>query len=710
MGALHLALLAAALQVPQDTIRSSYANPATRILVGRAMERHRAQDSAVTDYRARIRYRLSVAMGRRRWASAATAAVEEQEALVAWQAPNDLRIDILGRRFRSRSSSLQLSSRQSHPWFVPRGLGDSVRIFDDGDLPAGTALHPLGRGAEAAYHFDLLDSLSVVVPGSGELKLYSVQVIPRVVAPALVAGRLWLDAQTAEVVRFSFRYVGTQLWATPESEEGDSAAARRINRLVNRFVTLDADLEYSLRDGRHWMPYRQSITGTVRIPVVGDMVIPFQAVTTFDDYEISTGTPVAFTLAPADSVVVDTAAADSALVLAGRWPGGRYELHRPGDDSLARYRGWTDSLRFDVSTEDTRRMVEAQAELARIAEELPEILTGRSTSGIGYETLADAVQYNRVQGISLGAGYRVRIPGTSFTDLYGTIRYGFSDERVTARASVVRDAPAGRVALSVYRDIMDTDPFSPGRSLANSANALFTAHDYADYHLATGASLGFVTSVGLALDLSGTVRGERQRSVAREARSSVNDWLGGDGFFPDNRAVAEGDFGSAALQLTRFGTPRWSLAVEGMAGEGSVHGRAMADVRYGRGGARGWTLRLRGGIADADAPPQLQFRLGGMQTVRGFEYASLIGPAFWAAQLDVSPLRGTIRPVLFLDAGQAGRASELFGSEALVGGGIGVSVYSPLLRTTLVRLDLSHPVTPDTGGEWRFDLVFSPVR
>ena len=95
--------------------------------------------------------------------------------------------------------------------------------------------------------------------------------------------------------------------------------------------------------------------------------------------------------------------------------------------------------------------------------------------------------------------------------------------------------------------------------------------------------------------------------------------------------------------------------------------------------------------------------------MRGFEYASVRAPAFWAAQLDVSPLRGTIRPVLFIDAGQAGPGSDLFSTDALVGGGIGVSMYSPLLRTTLVRFDLSHPITPE-GGEWRFDVVFSPVR
>jgi hemolysin activation/secretion protein len=106
----------------------------------------------------------------------------------------------------------------------------------------------------------------------------------------------------------------------------------------------------------------------------------------------------------------------------------------------------------------------------------------------------------------------------------------------------------------------------------------------------------------------------------------------------------------------------------------------------------------------------MRFRLGGMHTVRGFDYGVLTGAAFWAAQLDVSPLRGTIRPVLFVDAGQAAPAADLFGSRALAGGGVGVSVYSPLLRTTLIRLDLSHPISPDTGGTWRFDLVFSPVR
>jgi hypothetical protein len=353
---------------------------------------------------------------------------------------------------------------------------------------------------------------------------------------------------------------------------------------------------------------------------------------------------------------------------------------------------------------------DAQVELARIAEELPDELTGRSAAGFGYQNLGDALQYNRVQGLSLGVGGRARVPGSDFTDLFATVRYGFSDQRVTGRLAAVRDAPGGRIALSGYRDVADIDPFSPGRTLANSFNAIFTAHDDADYLLATGGSLTYVTSIAIGTDLFASIRGERQRSVTREARSGVNDFLGGTGAFPANPPIAEGDYGIASLRVARLAGVRWSLAVEGMAGEGEVTGRVFGDLRYGRGGARGYTLRLKAGLAESAAPPQLQFRLGGMQSVRGFQYGAIAAPAFWAAQLDVSPLRGTIRPIFFVDAGQAAALGDLFESRALVGGGIGVSVYSPLLRTTLLRLDLSHPISPDEGGKWRFDIVFSPVR
>ena len=94
-----------------------------------------------------------------------------------------------------------------------------------------------------------------------------------------------------------------------------------------------------------------------------------------------------------------------------------------------------------------------------------------------------------------------------------------------------------------------------------------------------------------------------------------------------------------------------------------------------------------------------------LNTVRGFDYGTGRGQSFWAAQLDIAPLPGRLRPVLFLDAGQAERPSELFSSKALAGGGIGLSMFSGL-----VRFDLSYPISTGSDGKVRFDIVVQAPR
>ena len=178
MGAIHLAALVLALQTPSPDTTSPYSSPEVRHLIERAMARRRQGDSAVTDYRARIRYRLTVGVGRRRWAEVPTAAVEEQVADVQWQRPNDLRVDVVGRRFRSRGEWLELSSVWDRPWFVPRGVDDSVRIFSN-DFPAHGALHPLAPSGPQWYRYALATSLAVGGGPGGTLRLLRVDVTPR---------------------------------------------------------------------------------------------------------------------------------------------------------------------------------------------------------------------------------------------------------------------------------------------------------------------------------------------------------------------------------------------------------------------------------------------------------------------------------------------------------------------------------------------------
>ncbi len=732
MGPQFLAVISAVTFVTPDTI-PTYADTATQRLVGRAMERHHDADSAVTDYRARIRYRLSFSLGRRRWAWAAVAAVEEQEGVVQWQRPNDLRLEILGRRARARSAEFNISSGFDRPWFVPRGLGDSVRIFGN-DFPERAALHPLATDGPSWYRYAIVDSVRLTDQQGSQVRLIAVEVIPKQTGPALIAGRMWVDAASGEVVRLSFRYVGNQLWSVPEGDtHQDSVEARRENSLINRILSVDADLEYGLQEGRYWMPYRQVISGRVQIPLIGDLVIPFEAQTTFQDYEINTGRRITFTVPLPDTTLSPDstralrrerrdsmekerrhgrreqgASSDSggAREFADRWPGGQFEIHRAPEDSLKAYAAWGDSLQLDQSTGDDARIREVQEDLAHLAETLPDDLTGRRSHGIAYERFADIFRYNRVQGLSAGLGYQVRVRPLAFTTLQGTLRYGLSDSRLTARLSLLRDAPSGRWTLSGYREIGPVDPFTRGQTMGNSLNGLFAAHDNADYYLAQGGSLTHERSLGRGVELTLAARVEDQRSVAAEAHSGLNDLIGGSGRFPPNPAVDEGTFGTLGMRLEGYvRRSRWTLGGDGLVGVGKRTARVYGQWRQPIGpGRSGVVLVGKAGIATAPTLRQAEFRLGGLPTVRGFDYGFGRGQAFWSLQADWALTGHWIRPVVFLDAGQAGDASSLFKGKALVGGGVGLSILRGL-----VRFDLSHAVTPNVG-KLRFDLVFQAAR
>ncbi|HEU4647530.1 MAG TPA: hypothetical protein VFS33_00625 [Gemmatimonadales bacterium] len=728
MVSTSIALLLALSTPPPPDTTLPFADAATRALVERAMARFREQDTLVSDYVARIRYRLSASLGRRRWAQIPVRAVEELAATVQWRRPNDLRVEVIGRRFARRDPNWDFSSVFDHPWFVPRGVGDSVRIVSD-EFPATGALHPLAAAGPEWYRYALRDSVQVTPPRGAPVRVYDVEVVPRRTGPALIAGRMWIEATGHQVVRLTFRYVGTGLFVRPGEAGRDSSSARRLNRLANRFVSIDADLEYALQDGKYWMPFRQSIAGRVQVPFLDGLVVPFHAVTTFSDYELNTGRPIAFTVPLPDSTLsADSLAAlrrarrdslraqrrqtgapetrERAWDYAARWPGGRYELRRPPDDSLARYRGWDDSLNIETAEADQARLRPTEADLARQADSLPGELTGEQTSSFGYERLSDAFRYDRVQGYSLGLGYRLRVPGASFTSVNGTVRYGFSDERVTGRLSVIRDAPGGRIALSGYRDVTGVDPYSPGATLGNTFNAIFAVHDDADYLLATGGAASWQTSLATGLELSLRGRVEQQRSVAREATSKVNDWLGGDGLFPENPPVDEGTFAGLEARVSGagVGSTTWWIAGDGLVGAGTQTGRLYGELTQKVGARAGATLRLKSGIATSPTLSQMQFRAGGLATVRGFDYGTQRGQAFWAAQLDVTPLETSIRPVVFVDAGRAAAAEDLFSGQVLVGGGVGVSLLGGLMR-----FDLSRRLSPDVA-RLRFDFVITAVR
>lgn len=692
----------------------TYADAATAAFVARARERH-AAPSAVHDYRARVTYRFTYGLGKRRWAAAPTATAEEQEAEIRWQRENDLRVDIIGKRVQTRLHTVPGTSLLTEPWFVPGPQGDSLRVFFSG-FPERAALHPLAAGAERWYRYRLADSVRITTP-AGVRTIVLVEVTPARPAPALVAGRLWLDGESAALVRMTIRFVGTAFWAMPNGRLGRSATeARLTNAVLNRTTSLDADLEYALLEGGHWLPFRQVVSGRIEVPLIGEVVVPFEVTTTFRDFQVNTGEPIVFDVPLPDSVAEQEAHgrmldslrgappdARGRRQYAGRWAGGRWQIRRVAVSELWNYPGWEAPLALERAPGDDRRLQDGQAAVAQLLGRLPSEVSGRPADQTPLVTAANAFRYNRVQGVTLGGAVRTELP-IPFVEAELAVRYGLGDQRVVGRGTITRDAPGGRWTVAGYRDLAVLDPFSNGLSLGNSVRSLFLARDEADWHLAEGGAVRWETSVRRGVELALEGRWERHRSVATAAAPV----FGQQGGFPANPPVTEARFGVLGARLEGgLSDGRWSVAGDALVGAGQLTARLWGEGQVGLRalGLRRGILRAKAGLASSDTLPQAQFRAGGLNTVRGFAYGEQRGPAMWALQADLAlGDRFLWQPVLFADAGQAGAPGDLVGgTPMLAGAGAGISLFGGLLR-----FDVSHPLTRRSA--LRFDISLVAVR
>jgi hypothetical protein len=723
LGGLALAALPAVL--PGQETRTAPPDSLAAIVVARGRTRHLRQDSLVQGYQVSVQTRFEMVAGRSRFARLTTLLAHESAARVRWRAPNDLKIEILGTRTALpllrmlRTAGVKLEDQDEaeldRPWFVPRSLGDSIRLMG---VPEIGALHPLAPGADAFYDYALTDSIVLELPDR-TVHAMGVRVTPRQPGPSLVAGDLWLDEESGDLVRLRVLFVGEFLWERPQSDvPGDSARARRDNRRAQRYVAAEADLEYALHGGRFWLPHRQSVFLTLRVPFFTSATIPIRAVTTFQDYDVNPNAALAFSIAehrlPDETrrrravrvcfgCSADSAQADSLEPRApdslgyhrgGRWGNGRWEVSVPPAERLRAY-DWPAPMIVETDPATERRFAEAAAALARLAEDLPDDVVGRRRFGVAWERAADVFRFNRVEGASLGLGYSVR-PSMPFTSVNAVARFGLSDHRLTGSLTWRWDGPEARVDVVAYRSVQEVEPWhSPG--FGGSLNAVFAGHDDADYYLAHGGGFGFTPNHGPLGETRISVMVEKQASMVALARSSVNDALGGDGLFPWNPPVKGGFYlRAAATRSDRLGPLELRHSVDLLTGDGGTALRGWGSLRVAS-GALGYpvVLGVTGGAVVGDELPQMQLRVGGPRTVRGYDYGTRAGARGWAAQLDAGLRRhGVLMPMVFADVGNV-----TGGGRPLVGVGAGLSVLAGLLR-----FDVSRGLSPTT--ELRFDMGF----
>jgi len=706
-----------------------YADSATARLIARARERHQQQDAAVHDYQATLVTRLDASVGRGAFARLFPLAVEEQKSQLFWQAPNDVKVVTIGRRYRTVFRNADVSSSWTRPWFVPRFLGDSIRLLSGEDFPERAAVHPLSPGAEGFYTYAIDDSMTLAVPGR-TVRAIGVRVTPVRADASLVAGELWLDAQTAETVRLSFVFVGKRLWVDSIGPtRRDTARADREDALAESILRVSADLEYGLYDRRYWLPYRQGVTLEVQLPWFKNLVLPVHFITTFSDVRVNQDRAITFAVLRPDTtkhgtrrrrgpsttrcgdslrVAAETErAADRArdgCVTVGSWPGGRFEVDVPSDSALLAYNGWTDSLSFDLSAADAERLDEVRRDVLNTLARLPDSLTGERRFGFAFDRLTDILRYNRAEGASLGVGYEWR-PGMPFVSVLAKVRYAFTDRRLQASLALRRDGAASRWEASVFREMRDADQMAPGLTFANSVTALATARDDGDYVFMQGGEVSYLQRLGPATDLTLQARLADESAPRSLAHDGFNELLGGEGTFAANGPVVAGRYATASAELSGGGMQlEWKAGLEGTAGDRrGGRGWVGAAARTSPESRLGVTVTGWAGMGAGDSIPQRAFRLGGLETLRGYPAGALRGASAWTGSLDLGWSTAAVSPVVFVDAGQVAPRLARFIGQPAFSFGAGLSLLGGL-----VRLDFARPVAPN--ARWRLNLTLGARR
>lgn len=696
----------------QDT--STFADSATAALVRGARRRHREQEERLGGYTARVH---TIAEGRAAWTrfgDGFKVFVYEMTAALHWRRPNDLRIDVLGARTRSPKIPGMRSRQQmvgfwteaftSEPWFAPRALGDEIELLGIPDEPAE---HPLAPYADPFYRYAIRDSIRLGLPGR-TVRAIAVRVDPKLYGPVLVAGDMWLDADSLDLVRLVVTFVGEDLW-----DEDEDAPV---------MVSMEADLEYSLHRNAFWLPHRQVVAATFEYKYMPGAVLPATAVTTFSDHQLMADSGVAFGSPLASPVTGrrygshwdcepfvwgsdgrEHTCGARGFTRTEAWDGGRWEVNVPSVDSLQRFDFGSEIA--EVRDDAERLLRERVGDLATLSAGLPSQWVHRPPQlPVDVRYAASAVRFNRVQGLSLGYGLDLPLPAR-FTTVALEGRFGFGDLRPVGGSTVRRDGPGGLFELTAFRQPRDVEPWTRGLSFGSSMRALFLGHDDADYYLALGGGVRLKLRgiLGETFDLH--LAFERQRSLARESGSAVSDFLFGGGEFQDNPPIAQGDYLTGGVRrLFILGRGELRFGGDGQAGAPGARARGWASARFPfTVGDREAKLQLRAGVSGGDDLPQLLFRVGGPATVRGYTYGSLVGESFWSVQTEFELVHGDwASPVLFADVGNlfTSDATGFSAGHPLVGVGAGVSVFSGW-----VRFDLAKGVSPST--DVRFDISAS---
>jgi len=513
---------------------------------------------------------------------------DQLELEVYWRAPASSKQRVVGWRDRAELPT-DITYHRDHLGIVQNNFGPAIRLGEGDevrDVP-----HPLSVMGPHLYDFALGDTTTIVLP-QREVRVVALRVRPRDFAQARIVGTLYVDAETADLVRLAFNF-------TPRSY------------LDAQLEDVSVVLDNALWEGRWWLPYRQEIEIRRRatwldVPARGIIRGRWE----IDGYVLNLG-------------------------LAPSWFAGEEITFLPKAerDSFP----WAEPLA--AALQDVAEPVRRN-DLERVRAEVEQIAGRRVLSGIkprrlGVRGLSDLVHANRVEGITVGAGLVIR-GGGERRELRGVASFGFSDERPKGSLTVVERAGRAALEAGLFREVRDVGDVPVIAPLLNSFASQEFGRDYGDYYLADGLRLSLRRGVGVRSEWYAAAGRETIRSLAVEAVPASGD-------FRANPAL-----GTSGVDVLQLGVRRRS---EGFAVRRDLHFEITAEAGRLDGGttylrlagsghvllAAGTTrllLRAQGGAGNRELPPHRAFVLGGRGTLLGEPFRQFGGTRLALAHVE----------------------------------------------------------------------------
>lgn len=573
-----LSVLALAAAVPAAA--QGRDEPAARALAERATERRLAaeRDTALTSWTAVARgfvfFLAQVGEGLAEPPRLVKA--DELAVQVYWRAPGPHKQVVTAWR-DGRWLPTRVHYHRDHLGIVTGDFGPVIRIGDGQevrDVP-----HPLSPRGLRLYDFALRDSLAMRGAG-GDVTVRVLEVRPKDFGRPAVVGELFLDAATAEVVRFRF---------------GFTPAAYLDEELEDIAVVL----ENGRWEGRWWLPLRQEVEIRRRsewldFPARGVIRGRWE----IGDYEFNRPLPDSLFRGPA---IGGLTAPDT---------GGVWE--RPLDEAIA-------GVAAPVTEEDLAAL---RQDLARLAGSRP--LGGLPASRPAVGSVSEVMRVTRVQGLTLGLGWTFGSPGRRLT-LRPQAAYGFSDGRLTGSLRLGAGLGASMLYVEARRRVRDAGDVAVIAPLLNSVLAQGAGHDYGDWVLEEVVEAGLTRAVGGRETAALTLSAGRTRSLQVRAEP----W-GGE--YRENPPLGAGSAVTAGAALER-------RAAGGLAGR-DLAGRVGVEAATGdREWLRGWLdaearwpagpgellFRGHGVVGSAELPAWRALPLGGRGTLVGEPYRAFGG-------------------------------------------------------------------------------------